>query len=68
MPLMFSCTDQQRLPLQQFTFYKGRVYKFTIVNKGPLPVAGGQNQGPYIHRPKELIPDGSPGFWAGIFT
>ena len=29
-------------------------------------VAGGQNQGPYIHRPKELMPLGSPGFWAGM--
>ena len=28
--------------------------------------AGGQNQGPYIQRPKALMPDGSPGFCAGM--
>ena len=29
-------------------------------------VAGGQNHGPYIQRPKALMPVGSPGFWAGM--
>src|SRR5512134_615897 len=30
--------------------------------------AGGQNHGPYIQRPNELMPLGSPGFWAGMYT
>ena len=29
---------------------------------------GGQNHGPYIQRPNELIPLGSPGFCAGMYT
>ena len=29
-------------------------------------LAGGQNHGPYIQRPKALMPDGSPGFCAGM--
>src|SRR3990172_11640577 len=37
---------------------------------GPFLVspAGGQNHGPYIQRPKALMPPGSPGFWAGMYT
>ena len=31
-----------------------------------VPVAGGQNHGPYIQRPYELIPLGSEGFCAGM--
>ena len=29
-------------------------------------LAGGQNHGPYIQRPNALMPEGSPGFCAGM--
>ena len=33
-----------------------------------VPVAGGQNQGPYIQRPYALMPVGLLGFCAGMYT